>query len=129
MPGQTRWSLSGLVGEVRRVAGLGIDKVVVFPKVDDNRKTPTGDEAANDDGLIPEAIRRIKDACPDTCVVTDVALNPYNSDGHDGIVSDDGIILNDDTVRVLCEQAICQARTGADIILTYFAPQVAEWLG
>ena len=116
MPGQTRWSLPGLVEEVRRIAGLGIDKVVVFPKVDDSLKTPTGDEAGNDDGLIPEAIRRLKDACPDTCVVTDVALDPYNTDGHDGIVSDDGIILNDETVRVLCEQAICQARAGADIV-------------
>lgn len=116
MPGQTRWSLDGLVGEVRRAAGLGIDKVVLFPKVDDSLKTPTGDEAANDNGLIPEAIRRIKDACPETCVVTDVALDPYNSDGHDGIVSDDGVILNDESVRVLCDQALSQARAGADIV-------------
>ena len=86
MPGQTRWSLSGLVGEVRRVAGLGIDKVVVFPKVDDSLKTPTGDEAGNDAGLIPEAIRRIKDACPDTCVVTDVGDAGVIASTHGAVV-------------------------------------------
>lgn len=116
MPGQTRWSLDGLVNEVRRVGKLGIDKIVIFPKVEESLKTPAGEEAANDDGLVPQAIRRIKDACPETCIVTDVALDPYNSDGHDGIVSDKGIILNDETVSVLCEQALSQARAGADII-------------
>ncbi len=116
MPGQTRWSLKGLVGEVQRVAQLGIDKVVLFPKVDESLKTEMGEEAANDGGLIPQAIRAIKDTCPDTCVVTDVALDPYNCDGHDGIVSSAGVILNDETIEVLCAQAACQARAGADIV-------------
>lgn len=116
MPGQNRWSLDGLVGEVRRVAGLGIDKVVLFPKIDESLKSPSGEECSNEDGLIPQAIRRIKEACPETCVVTDVALDPYNSDGHDGIVSGDGVILNDETVMALCGQAVCQARAGADIV-------------
>lgn len=116
MPGQRRWSLPGLIGEVKRVASLGIDKVVLFPKIDESLKSPFGEESANEDGLIPEAIRRIKDVCPDTCVVTDVALDPYNSDGHDGIVSDEGVILNDETVMALAAQAICQARAGADIV-------------
>lgn len=116
MPGQTRWSLSGLVGEVERAASLGVDKVVLFPKVEDELKSRTGEEAFNSDGLIPTAIRRIKDACPDTCVITDVALDPYNSDGHDGIVSDEGVVLNDETVAVLCEQALSHARAGADIV-------------
>lgn len=116
MPGQTRWSLEGLVAEVKRVYELGIDKVVVFPKVDEALKTRTGEEAFNIDGLIPQAIRRIKDASPDTCVITDIALDPYNSDGHDGIVADSGEILNDETVGVLCEQALAHARAGADIV-------------
>jgi len=116
MPGQTRWSIPGLIGEVRRVASLGVDKVVLFPKIEESLKTPLGEESANEAGLIPEAIRRIKDACPETCVVTDVALDPYNSDGHDGIVSAEGVILNDETVMALCEQALCQARSGADIV-------------
>lgn len=116
MPGQTRWSLDGLATEVKRVYELGIDKVVIFPKVDETLKTRTGDEAFNNDGLIPQAIRKIKDASPDTCVVTDVALDPYSSDGHDGIVSDAGEVLNDETVAVLCEQALSHARAGADIV-------------
>ena len=116
MPGQTRWSIPGLISEVRRVASLGVDKVVLFPKIEEALKSPLGEECANEDGLIPEAIRRIKEACPETCIVTDVALDPYNSDGHDGIVSAEGVILNDETVMALCEQALCQARAGADIV-------------
>jgi len=116
MPGQTRWSPDGLVREVERVAKLGIDKVVLFPKIDEALKSETGTEATNADGLIPQSIRRIKSACPQTCVITDVALDPYNTDGHDGIVSSDGIILNDETIAVLCEQALAQAQAGADII-------------
>lgn len=116
MPGQTRWSLKGLVKEVQRAAKLGIDKVVLFPKIADVLKTENGDEAFNPEGLIPEAIQRIKDACPDTCVITDIALDPYNSDGHDGIVSEEGVILNDITIAVLCEQALTHAAAGADIV-------------
>lgn len=116
MPGQTRWSLQGLAGEVKRVFDLGIDKVVIFPKVDESLKSRSGEEAFNSDGLIPQAIRRIKEASPETCVITDIALDPYNSDGHDGIVSDSGDVLNDETVAVLCEQALAHARAGADIV-------------
>ncbi len=116
MPGQTRWSLKGLVKEVKRASKLGIDKVVLFPKIEDDLKTENGEEAMNPEGLIPEAIKRIKDACPETCVITDIALDPYNSDGHDGIVSEDGVILNDLTIAVLCEQALTHAEAGADIV-------------
>lgn len=116
MPGQARWSIDGLLGEVKRVAKLGIDKVVLFPKLNDALKSTTGEEATNDDGLIPDAIRRIRAAAPKTCIITDVALDPYNSDGHDGIVSNDGLILNDETVDVLCQQALTHARAGADIV-------------
>ncbi|MCB9895408.1 MAG: porphobilinogen synthase [Planctomycetes bacterium] len=115
LPGQTRWSLDGLTKEVARAHKLGINAVVLFPKVPDAKKNPTGDECWNDDGLIPHAIKAIKETVPGVAVITDVALDPYNSDGHDGIVRD-GVILNDETVDVLCKQALCQARAGADIV-------------
>lgn len=119
MPGCTRWSLKGLVAEVKSAHALGIRAVVLFPKIEEDLKTPDGAECANDAGLVPSAIRAIKEACPDVCVITDVALDPYSSDGHDGIVVKKGEslkILNDETVEVLCRQALCHARAGADIV-------------
>lgn len=116
LPGQTRWSVDGLVGEVGRALSLGIDKVVLFPKIDDPRKSPHGEEAFNPEGLYPVAIRAVKRAHPSVCVITDVALDPYSSDGHDGIVNADGVIDNDATVAVLTKQALCHARAGTDIV-------------
>lgn len=116
MPGQSRWSLAGLVEEVRRAAAAGVTKVVLFPKIAEELKSRTGDAATDPKGLVPRAIAAIKEACPETCVVTDVALDPYSSDGHDGIVSDDGVVLNDETVEVLCAQALVHAGAGADIV-------------
>lgn len=119
MPGCVRWSLEGLIGEVKSVYALGIRAVVLFPKIEESLKNPFGAECANDEGLVPRVIRAIKAACPRICVITDVALDPYNSDGHDGIVvreGDDLKILNDQTVEVLCSQALCHARAGADIV-------------
>jgi porphobilinogen synthase len=115
LPGQKRWSVKGLVNQVSHAARLGIRAVVLFPKVPDSKKSSTGDEAWNDNGLIPQAIAAIKVAVPDMAIITDVALDPYNSDGHDGIVRG-GVIVNDETVAVLCKQAISQARAGADIV-------------
>ena len=116
MPGTTRWSIDGLVGEVGRAADLGVQAVVLFEAAPDELKTPTGDEAWNPDGLIPQTIGAIKSAHPDTVVMTDVALDPYSSDGHDGIVAPDGTIINDETVEVLCRQALTHADAGADIV-------------
>ena len=116
MPGVNRWSVDGLVGEVGRAADLGVRAVVLFEAAPDELKTPTGDEAWNPDGLIPQTIAAIKSAHPDTVVMTDVALDPYNSDGHDGIVAPDGTIVNDETVDVLCRQALAHADAGADIV-------------
>ena len=115
LPGQTRWGHDGLVAEAKRAYGLGIRAVVLFPKVPEAKKNPTGDESWNPDGLIPQTIRRLKESVPELAVITDVALDPYNSDGHDGIVNE-GKILNDETVEVLCKQAVCQAQAGADIV-------------
>ena len=116
MPGVNRWSLDGLVGEVGRAADLGVQAVVLFEAAPEELKTPTGDEAWNPDGLIPQTIGAIKAAHPDAVVMTDVALDPYNSDGHDGIVAPDGTIVNDETVDVLCRQALTHADAGADIV-------------
>ncbi|MCY4036821.1 MAG: porphobilinogen synthase [bacterium] len=116
MPGVNRWSPDGLLGEVGRAADRGVRAVVLFEAAPDELKTPTGDEAWNPDGLIPQTVRAVKAAHPNTVVMTDVALDPYNSDGHDGIVAADGTIVNDETVDVLCRQALAHAEAGADIV-------------
>jgi len=116
MPGAQRWSLDGLVEEVGRAWDLGIRCVVLFPKVSDGLKTEDGAECFNEHGLIPRAIRRLKEVHPEMAIMTDVALDPYSCDGHDGIVSAEGVVLNDETVEILCRQAVAQARAGADLI-------------
>ena len=120
MPGVTRWSLESLVREAGEAHALGIPAVVLFPKIEENLKSPDGAECHNDDGLVPRAIRALKAAYPSLCVITDVALDPYNSDGHDGLVQRNErgelVILNDETVEILCQQALCHARAGADIV-------------
>lgn len=120
MPGVTRWSLASLVREAGDAHALGIPAIVLFPKIEDTLKTPLAEESYNDNGLVPRAIRAIKAAHPKLCVITDVALDPYNSDGHDGLVRHDANgeleILNDATVEILCLQALSHARAGADIV-------------
>ena len=116
MPGCHRWSIEGLVAQAGRTVAAGVPAVVLFPRVDDSLKTRDAAEAWNPDGLVPRAVRALKAAYPQLCVITDVALDPYNSDGHDGLVSDHGIILNDETVAALCRQALCHAAAGADIV-------------
>ncbi len=116
MPGCQRWCLADLVQEAGEAHALGIPGVVLFPRIPDELKTPGAEECHNDDGLVPRAIRALKAAHPTLMVITDVALDPYNSDGHDGLVAADGRILNDETVAVLCQQALCHARAGADIV-------------
>ncbi|KAF2296717.1 hypothetical protein GH714_001411 [Hevea brasiliensis] len=117
MPGCYRlgWR-HGLVEEVAKARDVGVNSIVLFPKVPDALKSPTGDEAYNDNGLVPRAIRLLKDRYPDLVIYTDVALDPYSSDGHDGIVREDGVIMNDETVHQLCKQAVSQARAGADVV-------------
>ena len=116
MPGCHRWSLDGLVSEASAAFAEGIRSVVLFPRIDDSLKTPRAEEALNPDGLIPFAIRTLKNALPDLAVITDIALDPYNSDGHDGLVAPNGTILNDETVAILCNQALTHARAGADVV-------------
>lgn len=116
MPGCKRLSVPGLMAELEQAVDVGIGMVALFPKIPDELKNSTGTESYNPAGLIPDVLKRVKDRWPDLMLVTDVALDPYSSDGHDGIVAPDGRILNDETIEVLCKQAVSQARAGADII-------------
>jgi len=117
MPGVFRRNVSDLVTECRELAGLGVKAVVLFPRIDPGLKDPLGTEAGNPDTLALRAIRAIKDALPDLLVMTDVALDPYTSHGHDGVLNEDGSnVLNDETVERLSEMAVLQARAGADIV-------------
>ncbi len=116
MPGCTRWSLNGLLHEISESCELGIGAIALFPAIDGNLKSPDAEESFNDNGLIPKTIRAIKDSFPELAVITDVALDPYNSDGHDGLVDPFGKVLNDETVAILIQQALCHARAGADIV-------------
>ncbi|KAK3248091.1 hypothetical protein CYMTET_42431 [Cymbomonas tetramitiformis] len=117
MPGVSRLGYKhGLLKNVAEARAAGVNSVVVFPKTPDHLKTMTGEEAFNPDGLAQRTISLLKDTYPDLEVYTDVALDPYSCDGHDGIVRDDGVIMNDETVHYLCKQAVSQARAGADVV-------------
>eukprot|EP00200_Dunaliella_tertiolecta_P005250 CAMPEP_0202346664 /NCGR_PEP_ID=MMETSP1126-20121109/5354_1 /ASSEMBLY_ACC=CAM_ASM_000457 /TAXON_ID=3047 /ORGANISM="Dunaliella tertiolecta, Strain CCMP1320" /LENGTH=391 /DNA_ID=CAMNT_0048938097 /DNA_START=80 /DNA_END=1255 /DNA_ORIENTATION=+ len=117
MPGCFRLAYGkNIIDFVAESRSYGINQVVIFPKTPDHLKTSTGEEAFNKNGLSQRTIRLLKDAFPDLEVYTDVALDPYNSDGHDGIVRDDGVIMNDETVEFLCRQAVSQAEAGADCV-------------
>lgn len=120
LPGCTRWSVSGIVRECRRLYDLGISCVDLFAVVPEEKKDCFGTEAWNPDGVVPRAIAAIKEEVPDMLVMTDVALDPFNTYGQDGLVREyqDGTyeILNDETVEALCKQALCHAHAGADVI-------------
>jgi len=115
MPGMFRHSLPSLVDRCGRAWEAGVPAVALFPKVHDALKTEDGRAAWADDGIVPEAIRALKEALPDLLVICDVALDPYSSLGQDGVVID-GRIDNEATVAALVQQAACQARAGADIV-------------
>lgn len=115
MPGVERLSVDLAVKAVRDAKELGIPMVALFPYTDPSLKTPDAREAWNPDNLVCRAVRAIKDAVPDIGVMCDVALDPFNSDGHDGIVKD-GEILNDETVELLIKQTLCQVEAGCDVI-------------
>ncbi|MFY9246644.1 MAG: porphobilinogen synthase [Roseicyclus sp.] len=115
MPGVYRRSVDKIVEAAREAASLGIPAICLFPYTDASLKTETCEEAWNPDNLSNRAIRAIRDAGLDIAIMTDVALDPYNSNGHDGIVRD-GVIVNDDTVEALVKMALAQAAAGADII-------------
>ncbi|HEX9835424.1 MAG TPA: porphobilinogen synthase [Alphaproteobacteria bacterium] len=115
LPGVFRLSVATLVEEAGRAAELGIPLIALFPHVDAARKSPRGEEAENPDNLICRAVRAVKAAHPGLGVMCDVALDPYTTHGHDGILGD-GEIVNDETVEALCRQALVQAQAGCDVI-------------
>jgi len=115
MPGCERHSLENMLKEVGEAYNLGVKTFVLFPKVPDELKTNLGQEAYNPEGIVPRALRLIKAAYPDCMVCTDVALDPYSDQGHDGVV-ENGKILNDVTINQLCKQAVCQAKAGSDVV-------------
>ncbi|WP_028377162.1 porphobilinogen synthase [Leeuwenhoekiella sp. MAR_2009_132] len=115
MPGYYRLSLDNLKKEAKEVWSLGIKSVLLFVKVDDKLKDNKGTEALNPDGLMQRAIKAVKDAVPGMVVMTDVALDPFSSFGHDGIVAG-GKVLNDDSSAILAEMALSHANAGADMV-------------
>ncbi len=115
MPGVDRLSVDRLADEVGRAVDLGVPAVAVFPYVDPAAKTSDCREAVNPENLICRAVGALHKTFPGLGVVCDVALDPFNSDGHDGLVKD-GIILNDETLEVLCTQAVIQAEAGCDVL-------------
>jgi porphobilinogen synthase len=116
LPGVSRWSVDKLAGRARLAADAGIPCVALFPNTPGKLRTDDAREALNPDNLICRAIKAIKDAVPEIGVLTDVALDPYTSHGHDGLTDDQGYVLNDETVTVLAQQALVQASAGADIV-------------
>lgn len=125
MPGQARCSVDVLLEEVQALQDLGVPGIALFPKVDDSKKTVGGDEAWNDDGLVPRAIKTLKDRFPDIMVIGDCALDPFTTTGQDGLLAEQTWpgsgqkyleIDNDRTVEALIKQALCEARAGVDVI-------------
>jgi porphobilinogen synthase len=115
MPGVNRLSIDKAVEAAQEAHGLGIPAICIFPYTDPSLKTEACEEAWNPDNLSNRAIRAIKAAVPELAVMTDIALDPYNANGHDGIVRD-GEIVNDETVEALVKMALAQAEAGADIL-------------
>ena len=116
MPGVERLSLDLLLPVAEDCVKLGIPVMALFPVIDQSLKTYDGKEALNPDGLVPRVVRALKKEFPDLGVMTDVALDPFTSHGQDGLPDDSGYILNDETVDVLVQQALTQARAGVDMV-------------
>jgi len=115
MPGIDRLSLDLLAEDAKECLRLGIPALALFPAIVSTKKDPQATESTNPAGLIPRAIQAIKSAVPEMIVITDVAMDPYSSDGHDGLVKD-GKVLNDETLPILAQMALSQAKAGADFV-------------
>ena len=116
MPGIERLTIDELTREAEVIANLGIPAVALFPNIEASLRDATGTEAANPDGLIPRAVRALKDAVPELGVITDAALDPYTSHGQDGILDDNGYVLNDISVDALVRQSQVNAEAGTNVI-------------
>jgi porphobilinogen synthase len=116
MPGVERLSIDLLVEEAEELVELGIPMIAIFPVVPAEFKSLEAEEAYNSEGLAQRAIRAVKAACPELGIMTDVALDPFTTHGQDGIIDENGYVLNDDTIDVLMQQALSHAEAGADVI-------------
>ncbi|MDN7719368.1 porphobilinogen synthase [Burkholderia gladioli] len=116
MPGVERVSVDLLMGVAEQCVALGVPVLSLFPAIEPSLKTPDGREATNPEGLIPRAVRELKKHFPDLGVLTDVALDPYTSHGQDGVLDENGYVINDVTLEILSEQAQAQAEAGVDIV-------------
>jgi porphobilinogen synthase len=116
MPGVERVSLDNLLLIAKDCVELGIPVMALFPSIDASLKTPDGSEALNSNGLVPRALRALKSQFPDLGILTDIALDPYTSHGQDGVIDEDGYVLNDETTAILVKQALVHAAAGADIV-------------
>ena len=116
LPGVSRWTIDRLADRAREARDVGIPCIALFPNTPGNLRSDDGAEALNPDNLMCRAIRAIKDAVPEVGILTDVALDPYTSHGHDGLVDGAGYVLNDETTEQLVGQALVQAAAGADIV-------------
>jgi porphobilinogen synthase len=115
LPGVYRWSVDLLAHQIKEALGLGIKAFAIFPKVGEDLKDSTGSLSLNEKFFLYSAIRRLREEVPEALLITDVALDPYSSDGHDGIYKN-GKILNDESVKILTQQAIMQARAGVQMV-------------
>ena len=116
MPGISRKRIDLLLEELTEVHGLGVPAVALFPVIDQDKKSLDGAECANPEGLVQRAVRALKTALPDLAMITDVALDPYTTHGQDGIIDENGYVVNDVTVAMLVRQALSHADAGADIV-------------
>jgi porphobilinogen synthase len=116
MPGVRRMTVDRLYAQAEACLGLGVPVMALFPVIDPSKKTPDGREAVNPDGLVPRAVRELKQRFPELALLTDVALDPFTSHGQDGLLDEHGYIVNDATVAVLTEQSKVQAQAGVDIV-------------
>lgn len=116
MPGVVRQSLDGLLRTAQTCVDLGIPAIALFPVIDASLKSLDAEQAYDPEGLVPQAIRALKQAFPDLGIITDIALDPYTTHGQDGIINAAGEVLNDETVAILVRQALCHAEAGADIV-------------
>ena len=116
MPGVERLSIDLLVAEAKELVALGIPVIALFPVIDESLKSLDAAEAYNPQGLVPRAVKALKAAAPELGVITDIALDPYTSHGQDGLINEDGYVLNDETVAVLVKQALCHAAAGVDVV-------------
>ena len=116
MPEAYRFTLDLLVKEVEEIYALGIKAIALFPAVPEEKKDLTGTESFNPEGLAQRAVRAIKAVVPDVIIFTDVALDPFTTHGHDGIIDDQGVIINDQTVEVLVKMSVSQAEAGTDFV-------------